>query len=991
MMNFGAFSILLGCLFTFGHCVFPPGSCDNYTNITEPWRNFRFKSSSFPGFPKDDAHLVGKWLRFTGIGGERVLYTCTSGAGAGSKYMINLPSPLQSYESPKATLLYAYPYVASCYSFRTNIYVVLCPGKFYIYKPYSHPQSNATYATYHYICETDSCGPLAECAGNGGCECVSGYEIPPEHLPTQYSYGCADIDECERSEKVCDPLSDCKNTIGSFLCVCWDGYEAQNPKLPTGLSNKCKDINECLDTNICGDHGDCANDPGSYMCECDKGFDNEPDPKAVCQDIDECLNATVCGPYAVCTNIPGAFTCACQQGFKPTDADEEPGVTNICIDIDECVENVTICGPLSNCTNQIGSHNCTCDPGYRGRNADRIASIANPCTDIDECSETPGICGKLTICTNVEGTFYCSCPDGLYPSTGLLWEVGVSFCQNLQDILDEINPPEGQTKERAFLGHMDTQLKDKDSILPVPTVTNCFSAAMEVSGVGPRIKLSNVSSEGDGETGSFILKLSDSLLSAVVEQGQNQTERTVTTPTVDLSVRTILPGSQNSETSALSANGNTMEINLEDMAKNNNGSAAAAFMILKGMESLLSHQYFETENLTEMNSDVITAVLPFMNNTNLTEPVNFTIYHKKIVPENGLVTCVYWEDKTEEKEEGREEGEKNKMMRWSVEGCQVAYTSENYTVCSCSHLSTFALIMQIGEPPPENPFLDWLNRICVIVGLFFFGLAIFTFLLCSWNPKINNTARLHLCINLALSHLLLLWNDRYTDHELACTVMAGLLHFLVVASFVWMLLEALQLHLLVRRLSKVQVIQRDGLPKPLLYMIGYGVPFVIVGTSALIYSDGYGATEAEVCWLSRKRSFNWALTGPVIAVIGLNWILFCATLWSLKPTLVNMKSGVSQSKEIRLVVFKILAQFVILGCTWILGLYQTNLFFQVLFIFLNSQQGTFLFIVHCVLNKEVREEYIKFLTCSFNKQREEGSKREASMSEDLDKAEENKK
>lgn len=86
----------------------------------------------------------------------------------------------------------------------------------------------------------------------------------------------------------------------------------------------------------------------------------------------------------------------------------------------------------------------------------------------------------------------------------------------------------------------------------------------------------------------------------------------------------------------------------------------------------------------------------------------------------------------------------------------------------------------------------------------------------------------------------------YLCPQLSCTVMAGLLHFLVVASFVWMLLEALQLYLLVRRLSKVQVIQRDGLPKPLLYLIGYGVPFVIVGVSALVYSDGYGATEAEV-------------------------------------------------------------------------------------------------------------------------------------------------
>ena len=76
--------------------------------------------------------------------------------------------------------------------------------------------------------------------------------------------------------------------------------------------------------------------------------------------------------------------------------------------------------------------------------------------------------------------------------------------------------------------------------------------------------------------------------------------------------------------------------------------------------------------------------------------------------------------------------------------------------------------------------------------------------------------------------------------------MAGILHFLVVAAFVWMLLEAIQLYMLVRRLSKVQVIQRDGLHWLILYLIGYGVPFVLVGISALVYSDGYGATEAGV-------------------------------------------------------------------------------------------------------------------------------------------------
>ncbi|XP_031158308.2 adhesion G protein-coupled receptor E1-like [Sander lucioperca] len=929
-----------------------------------------------PGFPKDDALLTSKWLRFTGIGGDRIVASCLEINRAGSYYTVYLGFSYPTTESVTPATGTAYANAINCYYYSMIISVALCPGGFYIYNPASHPHANLVFATYHYECNPDSCGPLAECSGSGGCICVSGYRIPSGYLPTPESYGCVDIDECKETAGICGPYSNCTNTPGSYLCACLVGFKATDPVSRPGSSNICIDMDECLD-NVCGDGGTCLNNIGSFVCNCHEGYQLLPDATPLCQDIDECFNSTVCGPESICTNTPGAYTCACQLGFSPTKPDQEPSETNICIDVDECVIYTTICGPDANCTNSYGSYTCTCLSGYRLNNPGVIASITNPCTDIDECSETPGICGKLTVCTNVPGKFYCSCPDGFFPSTGVVWEMGVSFCQRIQDILDAIKPPKGQTKERAFLGNMDEQLQNNTGVvLPQATVTNSFSASMEVSGVGPRARSITVSSEGDGETGSVILDISDRLVAAMVPQTQNQTRIAVQTPTVDLSLHAIGPGSRDDNNVALSAKGQTMEINLQALASTNNGSAAAAFMTLNGMESLLSHQYFKTENTTEMFSDVFTAIIPTINTTNLTEPVNFTIQHKK-VPESGIVTCVYW------KEQSKEEA-----MQWSVEGCWVAFSDENYTVCSCSHLSTFALIMQIGEPPPDNPFLDWLNRMCVIVGLFFLALAIFTFILCSWNPKINNTARLHLCLNLFFTHLLLLWNDKYVDQKLACKVMAGLLHFLVIAGFVWMLLEALQLHLLVRRLSKVQVIQRDGLPRPFLYLIGYGVPFVIVGVSALIYSDGYGATEAKVCWLSRQRNFSWALTGPVIVILGLNWILFCATLWSLRPTLVNMKSDVSQSKDTRLILFKIVAQFVILGCTWILGLYQTNLFFQVLFIILNSQQGTFLYIVHCLLNKEVREEYVKWLTCSFNKPKEGGSVKDApSVSEDWDKAE----
>ncbi|XP_061829475.1 uncharacterized protein [Nerophis lumbriciformis] len=958
------------------------GSCDNYVNITQPSRNLLFTSSSFPGYPHDDGFYTGQWVRFTGIGGDKVIASCLGHQTGGFQYSSRIPFTHPTEESDSPTSGNGDTYVSSCGSHTFTASVVLCPGEFYIYRASSHPISGTGLVTYHSVCKNASCGPLAQCNSDGGCTCVAGYELRPKHLPTGDSYGCTDIDECAKDES-CGSNSDCNNTIGAYTCRCLAGYNATDPRKPPGSSNACIDIDECLQ-NVCGDDGQCVNEPGTYKCDCFNGYQIVRNATPVCQDINECSRADFCGPSSWCTNTLGSFACTCQLGYFPTEQERPPNQNNNCIDIDECVEDATVCGPDSNCTNSVGSYICTCFRGYRANNPNVIASNVNPCTDIDECSETPGICGKGTVCTNTLGTFYCSCPDGFYPTTGIIWIFGVSFCKSLHDILDEIKPPVGRTKERTFLDNMDQQLvSNNDIILPGPTVANSFSASMEVSGVGPQAKTIKVKSEGDAETGSKILAISDRLVTAMVSPGQNHTKTTLNSTTVDLTLEIFGPESSGSS-SHLSANGNIMQINLEGLAKNNNGSAAAAFMTLNGMESLLSHQYFESENRTEMYSDVITAVLPSVNNTDLTEPVNFTLQHKKILPESGSVTCVYWEHAGED--EGSEKSnEATKNMRWSVDGCWVAYSNANFTVCSCSHLSTFSLILQIVEPPLEDSFLEWLNRVCVIVGLFFFALAILTFLLCSWNPKIDNTARLHLCLNVSLSHILLLWNDRYVEHELACTVIAGLLHFFMIAGFMWMLLEALQLYLLVRKLSRVQVIQRDGLPKLLLYLVGYGVPFVIVGVSALVYSDGYGVTDFKDCLLSQRQNFHWALTGPVITVLALNVILFFATLWCLRPTLANMRSDVSQSRDTRLIVFKIVAQFVILGCAWIIGLYQSNLFFQVLFIILNSQQGTVLYIVHCVLNKEVREEYMKWLTCSFSRKQEESSAKDAqSVSEDLD-------
>ncbi|XP_034647805.1 adhesion G protein-coupled receptor E2-like [Trachemys scripta elegans] len=66
----------------------------------------------------------------------------------------------------------------------------------------------------------------------------------------------------------------------------------------------------------------------------------------------------------------------------------------------------------------------------------------------------------------------------------------------------------------------------------------------------------------------------------------------------------------------------------------------------------------------------------------------------------------------------------------------------------------------------------------------------------------------------------------------------------------------------------------------------------------------------------------------------------------------------------RLLTFKAIAQLFILGCTWSLGLFQVSsakMVMAYLFTIVNSLQGVFIFLVHCLLNRQVREEYRRWI------------------------------
>ncbi|XP_066993764.2 fibrillin-2 [Anabrus simplex] len=310
------------------------------------------------------------------------------------------------------------------------------------------------------LCEGGTC---INSMGSFTCQCPEG------QAPNEETNVCQDRDEC-KEEGVCQN-GRCMNTEGSFYCVCNSGFiptpdrtkcmdtkqsscftmvarhgQCKN-KLPMKLSKQdcccgmnmgkawgddcdlcpmpgeddhkklCGDmpgpisqmINECaLRPDICG-NGKCIDTPEGYRCECSPGY--HKGQTEVCEDIDECVELRFCqGGH--CTNTPGSYSCTCQPGF-----DVSPD-GKMCIDQDEC-RNTGMCAN-GQCINMDGSFRCQCNSGYI------LSPTGHSCVDIDECYENPRIClnGR---CENTMGSYRCVCQNGFTPS------IDGTFCEDMDE------------------------------------------------------------------------------------------------------------------------------------------------------------------------------------------------------------------------------------------------------------------------------------------------------------------------------------------------------------------------------------------------------------------------------------------------------------------------------------------------------------------------------------------------------------------------------
>uniref|UniRef100_A0A2K5S2W9 EGF-like module receptor 1 n=1 Tax=Cebus imitator TaxID=2715852 RepID=A0A2K5S2W9_CEBIM len=724
-----------------------------------------------------------------------------------------------------------------------------------------------------------------------------------------------------RETTMCPAYATCTSNMDSYYCTCKRGFLSSNGQRRfKGPGVECKDIDECSQSpQPCGPNSVCKILLGRYSCACLHGFSSPTANGWIsgkpgnfsCTDVDECLNPRACPEHATCHNTVGAYTCLCNPGFESSSGLLSfQGLRELCEDIDECIE---MCPINSTCTNTPGSYFCTCHPGFAPSNGQlNFTDQEVECRDIDECLQDPSTCGPNSVCTNVLGSYNCGCIAGFRPNSEGSQKDGNFSCQRLPFKCKEDMIPNNEQAQQCQEG---TTMKP--------------------------------------EYVSFCALINDmfDILDNVCENKRTAVSMKIESKVIDKEC------SEENVTLSLAAKRDKMKIGCSTIeASESRGTTGVAFVSFVGVESVLDKRFFHnpqtplanSEVKLKMNSRVVGGIMTGEKKDGFSDPVIYTLENIQPKQKFERPICVSWRTDVE-------------GGRWTPSGCVVLEASEVHTICSCNHLANLAIIMASGELTMEFS-LYIISHMGIIISLVCLILAIATFLLCRSIQNHNTYLHLHLCVCLLLAETVFLAGIDKTDNQMGCAIIAGFLHYFFLACFFWMLVEAVMLFLMVRNLKVVNYFSSRNIKMPYLCVFGYGLPGLVVVISASVQPQGYGMYNR--CWLNTEAGFIWSFLGPVCIVIMINSILLTWTLWILRQRLSSVNAEVSTLKDTRLLTFKAFAQLFILGCSWVLGLFQFGPVAGVmayLFTIINSLQGAFIFLIHCLLNHQVREEYKRWI------------------------------
>ncbi|XP_018428787.1 PREDICTED: adhesion G protein-coupled receptor E3-like [Nanorana parkeri] len=613
----------------------------------------------------------------------------------------------------------------------------------------------------------------------------------------------------------------------------------------------------------------------------------------------------------------GVFIAAkAQNGIRCT-AEQRPRP-----DEQEC-DRTWICPQSVSCDQKS---KCRCKAGYyKCKRQTRIL-----CVDSNECKRKS--CGPGAVCRNTHGSYYCECltnrPNAQFcPTEGTAYceENKVRYICNMNSEQREKLEECGEKKTQVAKQQLDTMAGTISRVLGDKNDSSTFSTAHT----------------------SELLNSVES--AALISFGQAPRTQMINTPKLDISMKSSSDGCNSTDHRlSLMAGMDNMEIPCNLLLGERDG---AVFIVYKDLASHINGNFLsktrdpEDNDRVLVNSRVVSGTTSNWAAKTFSHPVVFRLIQIKPLRRFHKLYCAYWDLQNN---------------GWSDEGCTTEDSNHTHTTCSCSHLSSLAVIMAPSELE-EDFILSIITYVGLSVSLVCLCLSLLTFILCRSLRSIHTSVLAAMSGCLFLAQLLALAGLSQTKNKVVCSIIAGGLHYLFLCTFSWMSIESVLLFMTVRNLRAVNYMTSRRSNFPVMCLLAFGVPTVIVGITVAVRYHQY--CSFKYCWLHPR--LVWSFLGPACVFISTNTILLIFTVLLLRRRLATLNTNVSTLKNTRLLTFKALAQALILGCTWSIGCFQFGSFSQImsyLFTICNSPQGAYIFIVHCLLNHQVRGEYRKFFS-----------------------------
>nr|XP_017514575.2 adhesion G-protein coupled receptor G4 [Manis javanica] len=369
---------------------------------------------------------------------------------------------------------------------------------------------------------------------------------------------------------------------------------------------------------------------------------------------------------------------------------------------------------------------------------------------------------------------------------------------------------------------------------------------------------------------------------------------------------------------------------------------------------------FKTKNITgALTTYVVSASISDTSIQNLADPVVITLQHIDGNQIYDQIHCAFWDF-----------GNNNGQGGWNSSGCKVKETNVNYTICQCDHLTHFGVLMDLSRSA-----VDVVNeRILMLItyagcgiSSIFLGVALVTYIAFHKLRKDHPSKILiNLCTALLMLNLVFLVNSWSTSFQKAglCVSAAVTLHYFLLTSLTWMGLEAVHMYFALVRVFNIYI------PNYIFKfcLVGWGIPAIMVAIILSVRKDPYGTliSPTPFCWIKDDSIFYISVVAYFCLIFLMNLSMFCTVLAQLN----SMKSQ-SQKTRRKMILHDLkgtTSLTFLLGLTWGFAFFAwgpIRILFLYLFAIFNTLQGFLIFVFHCVMKENVREQWQHHLYCTW--------------------------